>query len=206
LLEGGAAAPGAEDRVNALQTIENEHRSLAAVLDGLLHVVHGIRDHGATPDFDLLSAMVYYIDEFPERLHHPKEDRYLFAALRARCPEAAELLDGLRHEHREGARRMRELEQLLFRYREGGPAEFAAFANAVESFAAFENEHMRKEEHGVLPLARIHLTALDWQEVDAAFAANADPLQGGAEGRRFEQLFTRIVSLAPPPIGVGPAR
>src|SRR5262245_49441760 len=84
-------APGGP--MNAIRIILDEHRSLAAVLHGMLYLVNGIRNRGAKPDFKVLGAMIYYIDAFPERYHHPKEDRYLFARLRARCPMAHPLLD-----------------------------------------------------------------------------------------------------------------
>jgi hypothetical protein len=32
----------------------------------------------ALPPFDVLRAMLFYIDEFPERLHHTKESELLF--------------------------------------------------------------------------------------------------------------------------------
>ena len=72
--------------MRALDVIRAEHRSLAAVIHGLRHLVREVREHGARPDFGLLEAMLRYIDAFPERLHHPKEDRYLFRRLRERDP------------------------------------------------------------------------------------------------------------------------
>jgi len=38
------------------------------------------RGPGDNPEqfFDVLRAMLFYIDEFPERLHHPKESDLLF--------------------------------------------------------------------------------------------------------------------------------
>ena len=192
--------------MQAIRIIEDEHRALAAVLHGMLYLVREIRDHGKAPDFELLSAMVYYIDAVPERLHHPKEDQYLFAALRRRYPAAVPLLDALHDEHRVGGDKVRTLEQALTRYRGGGAGEFAAFAVAVEALADFEWNHMRREEKEVLPLALQHLTAADWKEIDAAFAGHTDPLLGAAIGDEYRLLFRKIVSLAPPPIGVGPAR
>ena len=59
---------------SALTVIRGEHRSLAAVLDGLRYLVHEIREGRIEPDFQLLFAMLDYIDAFPEKLHHPKED------------------------------------------------------------------------------------------------------------------------------------
>jgi branched-chain amino acid transport system ATP-binding protein len=64
---------------------------------------------------------------------------------------------------------------------------------------------MRCEETEVFPLAQAHLRAEDWAEIDAAFATNADPLVGVSSQDHFNELFTRIVNLAPAPIGVGPA-
>jgi hemerythrin-like domain-containing protein len=40
--------------------------------------------------------MLYYIREYPEQVHHPKEDRYLFARLRDRTGELDEVLDAPR--------------------------------------------------------------------------------------------------------------
>ena len=191
--------------MQAIWIIRDEHRALAAILHGMLFLVRKIRDRGATPDFNLFGAMIYYIDAFPERFHHPKEDRYLFHVLRIRHPASASLLDRLEDEHRTGAYKIRALEQALARYQHGGVSEFPDFAKAVEDYAAFHWNHMRAEEDEVLPLAEKHLSAADWDGVDTAFLGHVDPMHGaGAEGE-YQALFTRIVNLAPPPIGVGPA-
>ena len=192
--------------MEAVRIIRNEHRSLAAVLHGMVYLVREIRDRGARPDFALLGAMIYYIDTFPERLHHPKEDKYVFRLLRMRCAEAAPLLDRLEQEHRTGASKIRALEQALARFQQGGMPEFRAFAAAVDAYADFHWEHMRAEEKEVLPLAEKHLTAGDWEAIDAAFTDNSDPLFGAGAEQAYDQLFQRIVNLAPPPIGVGPIR
>lgn len=191
--------------MQAIRIIRDEHRAIAAILHGMLFLVRKIRDRGATPDFNLFGAMIYYIDAFPERFHHPKEDRYLFHVLRIRHPDSVSLLDRLEDEHRTGAYKIRALEQALARYQHGGVSEFPDFAKAVEDYAAFHWNHMRAEEDEVLPLAEKHLSAADWDGVDTAFLGHVDPMHGaGAEGE-YQALFTRIVNLAPPPIGVGPA-
>jgi hemerythrin-like domain-containing protein len=192
--------------VKSIGIIRDEHRSLAAVLHGMLYLVRSIREQGMEPPFDVLRAMVYYIDAFPERFHHPKEDDYLFKALRQRHPAVAGLLAQLHEEHRVGAEKIRALEQALTRYEQGGPAEFAAFAAAVESYASFHWDHMRREEAEVLPLAEEHLTVDDWAASDAAFTGHGDPLFGEAPSENFHQLFQKILNLAPPPIGLGPER
>jgi hemerythrin-like domain-containing protein len=192
--------------MKSIGIIRDEHRALAAVLHGLLYLVREIRDRGSVPNFPALSAMLYYIDAFPERFHHPKEDRYLFPLVRARAPASAGTLAALEAEHRLGGQKMRILMQGLTRYREGGAREAMAFIAAVEDYVRFERDHMRREEREILPLAEQHFGAGDWEVVDAAFRGSTDPLLGAAPGLQWAQLLSRIANIAPPPIGVGPAR
>jgi branched-chain amino acid transport system ATP-binding protein len=191
-----------ETSMQAGATILIEHRSLDAVIQGMLYLVRNIR-LGAKPDFNVFGAMIYYIDAFPERFHHPKEDAHLFKRLQERHPSAALLLDRLRADHRNGAERVRLLEQALTRYQQGGEGQFVAFEKAVTEYSEFQWNHMSVEETEVLPLARQYLTQEDWQEIDDAFSGNSDPLLGSKAGAEYESLFRRILLLAPPPIGVG---
>jgi hemerythrin-like domain-containing protein len=192
--------------MEAIRIIQDEHRTLAAVLHGMVYLVHEIRDRKVKPNFDLFGAMIYYIDAFPERFHHPKEDQYLFWLLRIRHHEAVPLIERLKTEHRAGAEKIRTLEQALARYEQGGPTEFSNFMAAVEDYTEFEWSHMRAEEKELLPLAKKHLTSGDWEAIDAAFLGHTDPMFGTEAGAKYETLFTRILNLAPPPIGVGPVR
>lgn len=170
----------------------------------MLHMVREIRERNVNPNLEAFGAMIYYIDAFPERFHHPKEDRYLFRLLRVRCADSGALLDRLEEEHRIGAHKIRTLEQALARYQAGGDSEFPRFAAAVDDYADFHWKHMEAEENEVLPLAKKHLTDEDWEIIDAAFLGHADPLVGVEAGAEYRGLFRRIVNLAPPPIGVGP--
>lgn len=188
-----------------ISIIRDEHRSISGILHGMDYLMKEIREHGAKVDTRIFWAMLYYLDTFAERMHHPKEDHYLFRVLKQRTGDAAEVISELESEHAHGGERMKQLEQTLARYQEGGDREFPAFAEAADRFIRNYREHMRKEEQIVLPVAEKALLAADWAEIDRAFEENRDPLASGREERDFEKLFTRIVSLAPPPIGVGPA-
>src|SRR5438046_3442483 len=132
--------------MRAIQIIHDGHRSLAAVLHGMLFLVRQMRYAGEEPNFDVLAAMVHYIDVFSERFHHPKEDQYLFRLLRLRHPDAIPLLERLETEHKTGAEKIRTLEQAFAGYRQCGAAEFPPFAAGVAAYAAFHYDHMRAEE------------------------------------------------------------
>ena len=189
----------------AIRIIEDEHRSLAAVLGGLHHLTQEVRAGRMAPAPALLEAMVGYIREFPERLHHPKEDEHLFRLLRLRAPELAPVLDALGAEHGRGRVLAQALSDALRRHA-AGELEFGVVAEAVEAYAELEWPHMQREEELVLPTAERAFTEGDWAEVDQAFLANVDPLAGADPSQELRELFRRITALAPAPIGVGPAR
>jgi len=186
----------------AISILKSEHRSISAVLHGLKELARMAQDAKVRPRFQVLRSMLRYMDEYPERLHHPKENEHLFARLVARAPDARLLVEELQAEHEEGARLIRELERALLFFEEGWPAGAREFQQAVDAYADFNWKHMRKEEQQLMPLAERSLTAEDWKAINEAFAANRDPIAGLQE-RDFEQLFSRIANLAPAPVGLG---
>jgi len=62
---------------------------------------------------------------------------------------------------------------------------------------------MRKEEERLLPLAEKALTQADWDTLGEAFRTNDNPLSGLKPREHADELFRRILHLAPPPLGVG---
>jgi branched-chain amino acid transport system ATP-binding protein len=189
--------------MKAIEVIHSEHRALAAVLQGLRFVVGGIRDGRFEPDFRLLSAMIDYITQVPEKVHHPKEDKYLFARLRERSPKAAELIALLEREHQEGYHLTGALALALIHYQGTGAAAFAIFDEQVQQYLDFNWQHLKREESELTPLAQEVLSDTDWAAIDAEFASNANPC-AGAKGE-YTALFRRIVNLTPTPYGLGPS-
>lgn len=156
----------------AIAILCDEHRSIAAVLKGLLNHVARVKDGTEAPDFALFSAMFDYIEVIPERVHHPKENEYLFRFLRMRDPESAPILDLLEAQHEAGGELLEDLRQKLAAYRDEG--QFEPFDLALKAYAEFNWDHMSKEENIVIPRAEKCLTQADWQIISAAFATNRD--------------------------------
>ena len=191
-------------RSDAIALIRTEHRTLAALLHAMQHLVNEIRSGRAEPDFPLFRAMVYYIDAFPERMHHPREEACLFAPLALRTHEADADLAILREEHENGARLIRDLGHALLCYEHEPDNGFAVFAALVESYAGFYRQHMEREEKNLMPVALKALLPEDWVSLQRAFSENHDPLRHDAREAHFRHLFTHIVNITPPPMGVGP--
>jgi hemerythrin-like domain-containing protein len=188
-----------------LTVIRDEHAALAAMLRSVLLLLALYRRRAETPDFGLLRAMLFYIDEFPQRLHHPKESTLLFPKLRLRSDAVGAVLDRLDREHDQGESMIRNVERALLGFEIVGESRRAAFEQTLQSYVDFYLAHMRTEELEVLPLAQQVLTESDWAELDAEFSLNRDPLTGHEPHAQYRALFSRIVCLTPAPIGLGPA-
>jgi hemerythrin-like domain-containing protein len=192
----------------ALRVIKDEHASLAAMLKSLTQMVR----RGPDPEgkgeqgrfFEVLRAMLFYIDEFPEKHHHPKETELLFPRVARAAPSTAEAIKRLDHDHDSGEHRVRDLMHLLMAWEYLGDTRRAVFEDAVTKYIGFYLEHMRLEETVVLPEAEKCLSDADWHALNAAFATNQDPLNSRIpRDPQFDRLFTRIVMLAPAPVGLG---
>jgi hemerythrin-like domain-containing protein len=164
------------------------------------------RGPGEQPErfFDVLRAMLFYIDEFPERMHHPKESNLLFPKVVKLAPKTMGAVDKLERDHMLSEKAARDLQHLLLAWELLGPGRRAAFEEAMGQYIDAYLEHMNLEENGTLPEAERCFSEEDWKLLDAAFAENADPLTAQYRPTEaYEKLFTLIVTRAPSPIGLG---
>lgn len=178
----------------ALETIRSEHRNISRVLRCLESELGRLREAERRPNLELLFSILYYIRVFPDRYHHPKEEEYLFAALRRRRPDAAPVLDALRAEHELLADRLEGIEHTLRAYESRFPDGFEPLEHAVRDYLDLQWRHMRTEESEVLPLAEDSLDHKDWERVDRAFERNADPMFGANLQAGFDALYARVTT------------
>lgn len=193
----------------AVRVIHDEHASLSAMLQSLLQMVQMGPDAPGgrgSPEryFDVMRAMLFYIDAFPEKNHHPKESNLLFPRLARAAPHLRPTIEQLERDHMIGEMRVRELMHLLMAWEYMGELRRAAFELEAVRYVAFHLEHMKLEETALLPVAEAMLAEEDWRVLDEAFAGNSDPLNYRLpRDSSFDRLFTRIVLRAPAPPGPG---
>ena len=180
----------------AIETIRGEHRALAQVLSVLANFLRSVAAGRAEADFQLLSLALQYIGDFPCRLHHPKEDQYLFAAIRRHTHAFDNVIAALEAEHDKDASALLELHRLLVLYQAGAPLALEQFESALRGYSEGLHEHMRKEE-ALLDDAHLDVPDSEWQTIAQAFAANQDPLFGPERRREFDVLHNRIVNRLP---------
>lgn len=192
-----------DSKSKAIAIIRAEHRVLGAVINNIKALLLEVHAQRMKMDFPLFWAMVYYIDAFPDRLHHPKEDDWLFSRLKQRTQLADSLIDTLQSQHQAEPAALAGMRRDLGNFEAGVPGSLEALHATVTSYADFTWKHLRAEENELLPLAEAHLLASDWDAIAQAFAQNADPLVGAADSEMFDALFHDIVKRTPAPLGLG---
>ena len=186
-----------------LRIIRDEHGTLSAVLRSIALLLSETRRRGAKLDYQVLRAMLFYIDEFPERRHHPKESDVLFPKLARAAPSLMPVIHRLEIDHMQGEQQVRALQHLLLAWELLGESRRDAFADATRQYVNFYREHMRSEEVDLLPVAERALDDKDWADLDQAFKVDRDPLVNGSHDPCYDRLFARVTLAAPAPTGTG---
>lgn len=188
----------------SLAAIRQEHANLAAMLQSIRLMLVRMADQPSARDFETLRAMLFYIDEVPERQHHPKESDLLFPRVVAKAPEAMPIIQRLEQDHIRSELAVRELQHLLLAWELLGDSRRDLFMDTIKSYLDGYMQHIQAEEREVMPLAQRCLDAEDWAVLDAAFAQNRDPLgEGEQRDPIYDRLFQSILTHAPAPIGLG---
>ncbi|MBI3150226.1 MAG: hemerythrin domain-containing protein [Betaproteobacteria bacterium] len=184
-----------------LKILRDEHLAIATVLYTLRYLVQHEDGEDQAPRFPVLHAIVDYIVSYPDRWHHPKEETQLFRCLRLRTQEADALIADLELEHCAGYNMIEDLRDKLQALERGEAGAREKFRDAALRYAQFEWSHLRREEDLLFPLAEEYLQAEDWASIHKAFRENDNPLFGLKPRDHAEQLYQRILELAPAPIG-----
>jgi hemerythrin-like domain-containing protein len=184
----------------AITLILEEHRALGAVLRALREAVDHARGDARAPDFELLRAMLFYMDDMPARLHHALESELLFPCIRERCPPLRPVLDRLEAEHGRGESAVQELERALTGWELMGEERREAFELQLRAYVQGYLGHMEVEENYVLPVAQDYLSAADWRQLETAFQGQRGALaEATLQGHRalLQRILTGNPAVAP---------
>src|SRR5215468_1187377 len=84
--------------IQVIDQLGRDHRNMRLLLDIVEAEMEGYRA-GRPPDFELLAMVGRYALDYPDLIHHPRED-LVFARLVERDPDARAILGDLIGDHR----------------------------------------------------------------------------------------------------------
>ena len=179
--------------------IRAEHLLLARIIAAMQAWVVQMREPAQGADLGLFTAMLCYVDEVPNRVHHPQEDAILFPAM-ADVAGAPRIIAELEAEHAAGGAMLARVHRAFEAVDKGEPNALNQLSTAVDEFAEFYWAHMRKEEQALLPLAAAGLSPSRWEAIERTFVVVNDPLFGSELSASYRQLFEHIAARMPEPL------
>lgn len=151
------------NRHDPLGVLEEEHRTIEVLLDGLETAC------STFPPWEILDQLLSLLTDFADRDHHAKEERILFPAL---LESGFSFENGpvacMQREHDVCRGLMGEMREHLVLHHEH------RFALAAKSYARFLREHIAKEDMILFPLARRTLGHRALERVEIAFPSGPD--------------------------------
>jgi hemerythrin-like domain-containing protein len=167
-----------------------EHATFVTLLDLLEDQLERFQ-RGASPDYELMLNIMFYMTHYPDALHHPKEDM-AFAVIHERERSAGPIIDALSEQHarlkESGDGLVRELDNIV----NGSIASREHLETSGRAYIADFRRHIEREETAMLPLAAKLLDDSDWKVIDAAISQLDDPLFGKDKQRRYGALRRQI--------------
>jgi len=161
----------------ALRLLLEDHKTLCTVIEALeVRLPEVARRDPET--LDLLANLIDYIAEYPDQVHHPREDRIIERLIdKGLTPSERIIVELTVAQHAElaaaTARMETDIDALLSKQHDAG----VQFDHDARIYLAMQKEHMRREEQQLFPVAVRLFTAMDWKEIEASEPEVPDPLQ-----------------------------
>ena len=146
---------------------------------------------GAEPNYALMTDIVFYLRNYADTFHHPRED-IGFARLVQIDPDAATIVGRLLQEHRVIGEAGRQLHERLLELQSDAVMPRGLVEEAAATYLVYYRHHLAREEGELLPRIARQFSAQDWDAVQAGLDAIDDPLFGGHVDERFRELSRQI--------------
>ncbi|CAD6563147.1 hemerythrin domain-containing protein [Paraburkholderia sabiae] len=175
---------------DSLSVWHTEHVSFSRLLD-LLEEQLAVLRRGESPNYGLMNDILYYMRNFSDRIHHPRED-VAYARLAKHDPGIQVVVNRVLQEHRVVSAAG---DELLNRINEAAGDVIisrTALEAATATYLVYQRHHISTEERDLMPRAAQVLTEQDWAAVDAVVSASPDPRFGEKVLERLEALRKQI--------------
>ncbi len=179
---------------DVIAALELDHANIVRILELLESEILAI-EVGKTPDYQLLQDIMCYMTQYPDRIHHPKED-LMFAQLVRRYPTAHVVVNEILDEHITIGLAGREFARLVSKSEVDSVDVREELGTAGFAYIRAQRQHMFLEEKNLFPMAQTVLTDKDWQEIEGAVDAIEDPLFGAEIAKGYERLYRLIIDQA----------
>ncbi len=175
-----------------ITSLTEEHRRMTKLLSLLDQEVQSFRE-GRVLDYELISAILDYLTRVSQLQHHQTEDE-IYKWLLIRDPEGAHEIGDLRFEHEKLAFLCETLRQAVANVEQDNELPRIWLVSVANEYRSAHINHIRMEEKQFFPLAKKHLSAGDWQDVEDHIIRESDPEFDRLEHEDLDELRHDILT------------
>ena len=170
-----------------MTTLLAEHRHMATMLKVLEKQLDLIEADGNI-NKNVVYETLYYMTEYPDRFHHPREDA-IFQRAAQLSARLADDVDTLQRDHDKMGNSGKKALQAVVEWRQG-KHDTNKLVKTGRAYIADLYRHMEVEEEVVFPKIEATLSPWDWRELaaDDTLLPAADPVFGPRVGREFRNV------------------
>jgi hemerythrin-like domain-containing protein len=176
-----------EKTMNELRT---DHRNMVQLLDLLDAETVRLADCDE-PDYDLVYDIMTYMSEYPDAVHHPKEDM-IYRHLKSIHPDIDESLKHIEDDHKALGEASHEIRRDIDAIAADGVVSRESLAQSLQKYSEDLRKHMYWEEKELFELADALDDDENWTELLKVYDEASDPLFGNQTERRFQKLLNGI--------------
>ncbi len=170
--------------------LRGDHRNMVMLLDLLEAEINRLATSGE-PDYDLLRDIMLYVTEYPDVVHHPKED-IIYRQLKSLRPEIHTDLECVETDHQyieeSGLALKNDIEAISV----GANLDRDELIEKLYHYMDQHRQHMYWEEINLFSLADELQRYGDWSEVVLKSNEISDPLFGSRVERKYRRLLAKI--------------
>ena len=173
--------------------LHKDHHNLAQVLRVMESQLKCLTE-GENEDLHLMMDATRYIKNYPDAIHHPKEDK-VFEIFMSRTQKGADIVAKLRKDHQELPMVTIKFESMLDDAINGqGLVNREELVKSIKGFINSEWEHMNLEEDVLFPLIDLTLSSDDWNALDKQISETSDPLFSEKIDKDYKNLYQSIIT------------
>jgi len=180
----------ANDVEQLMSGLRSDHRDMALLLDLLDAEIDRLAESGK-PDFDLVRDIMDYMTEYPDVVHHPKED-IVYRHIKSLRPETHTDLERVERDHQHIEESGLKLKHDIEAISSGASLNPDELVKSLRRYTDRFREHMYWEETDLFSIADELQHYGDWSEVLLENDEITDPLFGARVERKYRKLLARI--------------
>ena len=173
-----------------LEELHRDHVNLAKVLRLLEKQLADVQSMEHI-DLEVLSEIVDYVQTYPDRVHHKRED-IIFSVYLEHSTTSRDLVERLMEEHMLLFDKTRNLRVHIEQWRQDSPVPRGRMVSIIADYLQMQWDHLNLEENSVFGLLHQELTPADWERIEAIMPLSNDPLFGNRMMQRFENIFGQL--------------